>query len=115
MFKSIFIIFISFIFLIFSYPVYSFEVSPQSAEKYVNKISNKFSRTYCNTIQFGISNEGALEFAIGETLKEFKNNKLNQLIDYPTLEINIVNLIEKNCEIYDFPADSLKILKFNNK
>ena len=115
MFKSIFIIFIFFVFIIFSYPVYSVEVSSQSAEKYVNKISNKFSRTYCNTIQFGISNEGALEFAIGETMKEFKNNKLNQLIDYPKLESNIVNLIEKNCQVYNFPADSLKKLKLNNK
>ena len=114
MIKRIFIIFISIIFLVFSNPVSSKEISPNSIEKYINKISNKFSRTYCNTIQFGISNEGALSFAIGETNKEFKKNKLNNFIDYAVLKNNIINDLENNCQLYDFPTASLDKLKFES-
>jgi len=113
MIKRSFIIFISVLFLIFSSPASSNEISPNSIEKYINKISNKFSRTYCNTIQFGISNDGALSFAIGETNKEFKNNKLNKLIDYSLLKNSIVNGLENNCQIYDFPISSLEKLEFD--
>ena len=114
MIKRIFIIFISVFFLVFSNPVSSKEISPTSIEKYINKISNKFSRTYCNTIQFGISNEGALSFAIGETNKEFKKNKLNNFIDYALLKNNIIDDLEKDCHLYDFPVVSLEELKFDS-
>ena len=80
---------------------------------YTKKISNKFTRTYCNTAKFGISNEGALAFAIGETNKEFKNNKLNKFIDYSFLKDSIINDLENNCQIFDFAMSSLEKLKFN--
>ncbi len=98
----------------FSNPVYAKEISPNSIEKYINKISNKFSRTYCNTIQFGISNEGALSFSIGETNKEFKKNKLNNFIDYGLLKDYIINDLENKCQLYDFPTASLDKLKFES-
>ena len=101
------------LFFFFNKPVYSKEFSNQSLEKYINKISNKFSRTYCNTTQFGISSEGALAFAIGETNKEFKRNKLNEFIDYSLLKNNILNNLQNNCQIYEFPIDRLDKLKFD--
>ena len=73
MIKKIFMIFILTLLLLFNFPVYSLDTSSQTLEKYTKKISNKFVRTYCNTTKFGISYEGALAFAIGETNKEFKN------------------------------------------
>tara|TARA_B100001027_G_scaffold199761_1_gene158684 strand:- start:74 stop:397 length:324 start_codon:yes stop_codon:yes gene_type:complete len=99
--------------LLFSSSVYSLDTSSKTLEKYTKKISNKFTRTYCNTAKFGISYEGALAFAIGETKKEFKNNKLNKLIDYPQLKNSIINDLENNCQVYDFAIDSLESLKFN--
>ena len=114
MIKRIFIIFIAFFYLVFSNPVFSKEISHNSIDKYINKISNKFSRTYCNTIQFGISREGALSFAIGETNKEFKKNKLNNFIDYALLKNNIINDLENNCQMYDFPIASLEGLKLES-
>ena len=99
--------------LLFNRPVYSLDTSSKTLEKYTKKISNKFTRTYCNTTKFGISYEGALAFAIGETNKEFKNNKLNNLIDYSLLKNSIVNDLQNNCQIYDFAIDSLENLKFN--
>ena len=113
MIKRVFAIFtLTFLFL-FSSPVYSLDTSSKTLEKYTKKISKKFTRTYCNTSNFGISYEGALAFAIGETNKEFKNNKLNKLIDYSFLKNSIVNELENNCQVYDFDISNLENLKFN--
>ena len=101
MIKRVFAILTLTLLFLCSPPVYSFDTSSKSLEKYTKKISNKFTRTYCNTTKFGISYEGALAFAIGETNKEFKNNKLNKLIDYSLLKNSIVNDLENNCQVYD--------------
>ena len=98
--------------MIFDTPVYSKDFSPKVIEKYNLKISRKFSNTYCNSTKFGISKDGALEFAIGETNKEFKNNKLNKFIDHKILNENILLNIENNCQIFDFPLSELDNLTF---
>ena len=113
MIKRVFAIFILTLLLLFSSPVYSLDTSSKTLEKYTKKISNKFTRTYCNTSKFGISYEGALAFAIGETNKEFKNNKLNKLIDYSFLKNSIINDLKNNCQVYDFAISNLENLKFN--
>ena len=113
MIKRVFTIFIFTLLLIFNSPVYSLDISSKTLEKNTKKISNKFTRTYCNTTKFGISYEGALAFAIGETNKEFKNNKLNKFIDYSLLQNSIVNDLENNCQVYDFAISNLENLKFN--
>ena len=113
MIKIVFTIFNLTLLLLFSSPVYSLDTSSITLEKYTKKISNKFTRTYCNTTKFGISYEGALAFAIGETRKEFKNNKLNKLIDYSLLKNSIFDDLENNCQVYDFDISSLENLKFN--
>ena len=113
MIKRVFAIFTLTLLFLFSGPVYSLDTSSKTLEKYTKKISSKFTRTYCNTTKFGISYEGALAFAIGETNKEFKNNKLNKLIDYSLLKNSIVNDLENNCQVYDFDSSNLENLKFN--
>ena len=113
MIKKVFMIFILTLLFLFSSPVYSLDTSSKTLVKYTKKISSKFTRTYCNTTKFGISYEGALAFAIGETNKEFKNNKLNKLIDYSLLRNLIVNDLENNCQVYNFDISSLENLKFN--
>jgi len=113
MVKRVFAIFTLTLLFLFSSPVYSLDTSSKTLDKYTRKISKKFTRTYCNTTKFGISYEGALAFAIGETNKEFKNNKLNKLIDYSLLKNSIVNDLENNCQVYDFEISNLENLKFN--
>ena len=113
MIKRVFVIFTLTLLFLFSSPVYSLDTSSKTLEKYTKKISSKFTKTYCNTTNIGISNEGTLAFAIGETNKEFKNNKLNKLIDYSLLKNSIVNDLENNCQVYDFAISSLENLKFN--
>ena len=112
MIKKVFMIFILTLLFVLNSPVYSLDTSSKTLEKYTKKISNKFTRTYCNTSKFGISYEGSLAFAIGETNKEFKNNKLNKLIDYSLLKNSIVNDLENNCQVYDFAISNLDNLKF---
>ena len=109
----VFTIFILTLILLFNSPVYSLDTSSKTLEKYTKKISNKFTKTYCNTPKFGISYEGALAFAIGETNKEFKNNKLNKLIDYSLLKKSIIYDLQNNCQIYDFAISNLENLKLN--
>ena len=113
MIYRVLVIFTLTLLFLFSSPVYSLDTSSKTLEKYTKKISSKFTRTYCNTSNFGISYEGALAFAIGETNKEFKNNKLNKLIDYSLLKNSIVNDLESNCQVYDFDISNLENLKFN--
>ena len=111
--KRVFTIFTLTLLLFVSSPVYSLDTSSRTLEKYTKKISNKFTRTYCNTSKFGISYEGALAFAIGETNKEFKNFKLNKLIDYSLLKNSIINDLENNCQVIDVEISNLENLKFN--
>ena len=113
MVKRFFTIFTLTFLLLVSSPVYSLDTSYKTLEKYTKKISNKFTRTYCNTTKFGISYDGALAFAIGETNKEFKNNKLNKFIDYSLLNNLIFNDLENNCQVYDFAITKLENLKFS--
>ena len=91
-------------------PVYSNDFSAKTTENYTLRISRKFSYTYCNTSKFGISKDGALKFAIGETNKEFSNNKLNKYIDFELLNNNILISLENNCQILDFPTNELENL-----
>ena len=110
MIRNIFNVLLSFFLLIFVSPVYAIDFSEESIENYTLKISRKFSNTYCNTTKFGISKDGALKFAIGETNKEYSNNKLNKFIDFELLNKNILINLENNCQIFDFPSYELENL-----
>ena len=101
-------------FLIFGHPAYPLDSSAKTIEKYTFKISSKFANTYCNSTKFGISKDGALKFSIGETNKEFLNNKLNKFIDFEILNKNIILSLENNCQIIDFPEYELEKLTFKN-
>ncbi len=114
MIKNILNFLILFFFLTFVSPVYPEDSSPNAIEKYTLKISRKFANTYCNSTKFGISKDGALKFAIGETNKEFSNNKLNKFIDLELLNNNIILNLENSCQIFDFPEDELYKLSFKN-
>ena len=113
MIKRVFTIFFLTLLLLFGSPIYSLDTSSKTLQMYTKKISTKFTRTYCNTTKFGISYEGALAFAIGETNKEFRNNKLNMMIDYSLLKNFIVEDLENNCQGYDFDINNLENLKLS--
>ncbi len=74
------------------------------------KVSKKFSRTFCNTTGFGISNEGALKFAIGETKSEFSQNPLMEEIDIDSLKDNILIDIADSCNFFELTKNDLEQL-----
>ena len=112
MIRILFNIVFSFILLIFDTPAYPIEFSTKKIENYTLMISRKFSNTYCNSTKFGISKDGSLKFSIGETNKEFSNNKFNKYINYEFLKKNILLNLENNCKIFDFPENELDKLAF---
>ena len=114
MIKNILNILLLILFLIFVSPAFPLDSSQKAIEKYSLKISSKFANTYCNSIKFGISKDGALRFSIGETNKEFSNSKLNKFIDYELLNKNILLSLNNNCQILDFPEHELDKLSFKN-
>ena len=114
MIKNILNILLLLLFFIFDTPAYPVDFSSKAIEKYTLKISNKFANTYCNSIKFGISKDGALRFSIGETNKEFSNNKFNKFIDYELLNKNILLSLNNNCQIFDLSENELDKLTFKN-
>ena len=94
-------------------PTYPIDYSPKVIKNYTLNISRKFSKTFCNSYKFGISRDGSLKFAIGETNKEFSNNKLNKYIDYELLNENILLSLEDKCQVFDIPEYELDNLSFN--
>ena len=102
------VVFLISIFIFFpTKPSFSKEVSQKNLDKLVDKVSMKFARTFCNTSNFGISDEGAIEFAIGETNKEFSKNKLIEFVNFDEINKKIISNIESDCQVFDFPVDEL--------
>ena len=99
--------FISFILVLPINPAFSKEIPQKNIDNLTNKVAKKFSRTFCNTSNFGISDEGAIEFALGETSKEFSKNKLIEFVNFDEINKKIISNIEADCQVFDFPVDEL--------
>ena len=111
MIKFIVVILISTFILIPTKPSFSKEVPQKNLDKLVDKVSMKFARTFCNTSNFGISDEGAIEFAFGETNKEFSRNKLIEFVNFDEINKKIISNIESDCQVFDFPLNELTKLE----
>ena len=107
MIKLIVGFFISFLFLFPTNSAFSKEIPQKNIDNLTNKVAKKFSRTFCNTSNFGISDEGAIEFALGETNKEFSKNKLIEYVNFNDINKKIISNIEADCQVFDFPIDEL--------
>ncbi|KGG17161.1 MULTISPECIES: hypothetical protein [unclassified Prochlorococcus] len=75
--------------------------------KLENKISKKFSKTFCNSTGFGISNEGALKFSLGETNSEFVKNPLIEKVDIEKIKNQIMVDIADTCYYFELDNDDL--------
>ena len=111
MIKLIIGFFISFLFLFPFNSAFSKEIPQKNIDNISNKVARKFSRTFCNTSNFGISDEGAIEFAVGETNKEFSKNKLIEFVNFDEINKKIVSNIEADCQVFDFPVNELSKLE----
>ena len=111
MIKFIIGFFISFLFLFPINSAFSKEIPQKNIDNISNKVAKKFSRTFRNTSNFGISDEGAIEFAVGETNKEFSKNKLIEFVNFDEINKKIVSNIEADCQVFDFPVNELSKLE----
>ena len=111
MIKLFIAFFISFLFLFPINSAFSKDLPQKNIEKLTDKVAKKFSRTFCNTSNFGISDEGAIEFAIGETNKEFSKNKLIKFVNFDEINKKIISNIESDCQVFDFPFEELSRLE----
>ena len=114
MIKFIAVFIISIFIFIPTKPIFSKDIPQEKIDKMVEKVSSKFAKTFCNTSNFGISDKGAIEFAIGETKKQFSKNKLINLINQSDVNKKIVLKIENECQVYDFPEEELSKFAMNN-
>ena len=111
MIKLIIGFFISFLFLFPIDSAFSKDIPQKNIDNLTIKVAKKFSRTFCNTSNFGISDEGAIEFAVGETNKEFSKNKLIEFVNFDEVNKKIISNIESDCQVFDFPVDELSKLE----
>ena len=111
MIKFIAVFIISIFIFIPTKPIFSKDIPQEKIDKMVEKVSSKFAKTFCNTSNFGISDEGAIEFAVGETTKQFSNNKLIKSLDFQKLNKKIISNIESDCQVFDFPITELSKLE----
>ncbi len=84
--------------------------------KLEQKISKKFSKTFCNSTGFGISYDGALKFALGETKGEFSKNQLINVVDIEIIKDQILDDIADTCYYFELTKadlDGLQLEKVN--
>ena len=84
--------------------------------KLEQKISKKFSKTFCNSTGFGISYDGALKFALGETKSEFARNQLISNVNLENIKDQILADIASTCYYFELTKadlDGLELEKVN--
>ncbi len=79
----------------------------QKINKLEQKVSKKFSKTFCNSTGFGISSEGALRFALGETKSEFSKNPLIDKLDLDIIKEQILVDVSDTCYFFDLKKEDL--------
>ncbi|KGG12797.1 MULTISPECIES: hypothetical protein [Prochlorococcus] len=79
-----------------------------------NKVAKKFAKTFCNASGFGISEEGSLKFAIGETEVEFAKNPLTDSLNLQAVKNKILDGLADTCNYYEFDINDLDDLKFTS-
>ncbi len=75
--------------------------------KLENRVAKKFSRTFCNSTGFGISEEGALKFSLGETKVEFSKNPLISMVDTENVKSLIIEDIANTCYYFQLEKSDL--------
>ena len=76
--------------------------------KLEQKISKKFSKTFCNSTGFGISYDGALKFALGETKGEFSKNRLIENVNIDNLKEQIITDVATTCYYFELSKMDLE-------
>ena len=94
----------------YSGPVQAAQDIEQRIAKLEDKVSRKFARTFCNSTGFGISEEGALKFSLGETTVEFSKNPLIEQVDVDIIKDHILADVADSCYYFELTKGDLESL-----
>tara|TARA_Y100001968_G_scaffold260519_1_gene248118 strand:+ start:1095 stop:1502 length:408 start_codon:yes stop_codon:yes gene_type:complete len=108
--------------------LFSFEIASASEKQksyLIERVSSDFTRKFCNSIGFGLSEQSALNFSFLENKKVFENRKDFQDINKELLADKIAISVINNCgyklgleeekDIEDFANLYLSFEKENSK
>ncbi len=100
--------------IIFTLMPSSKSIAAQDIDKKItqleNKVAKKFSNTFCNSTGFGISNEGALKFSLGETKSEFDKNPLIEKVNMNSIKDQIIDGVSDTCYYFELTKNDLDAL-----
>ena len=112
---------------VFVFGVYSpkvFAVTEKDYNKLIQKISNDYTKKFCNGIAFGLSKESAMNFAMKENNQVFQNksgfDELNKELVAENISIAVVDRcgypinLKGDLGVKEFKNDYLKMNKLKN-
>ena len=98
--KKIFLRLFTLIFImcstLISFETESLYAAESNDNKLITKVSQSYTRKFCNAIGFGLSKESAMDFSIAENKQVFKNKKWIKDINKELLAEEVaISVIEK--------------------
>ena len=116
--KKIFLRLFTVIFIICSTLIFFQPESLYAAEsndnKLIKKISQSYTRKFCNAIGFGLSKESAMDFSIAENKQVFKNKKGIKDINKELLAEEVAISVIEKCGYPINLSGEKGILEFKN-
>ena len=112
-FRLFTLIFIMFSILIFFQPE-SLSAAEISDHKLINKVSQSYTKKFCNAIGFGLSKESAMDFSLEENKQVFKKKKGFHDINKELLAEEIALSVIEKCGYPINLSGEKGILEFKN-
>ena len=116
-FKQITLRLFSFIFLCSTLVVFHTETlsaSESNPSVFIKKVSNSYTKKFCNAIGFGLSKESAMDFSLAENKQVFKNKKGFYDINKELLAEEIAISVIEKCGYPINLSGEKGILEFKN-
>ena len=88
--------------LLINFTIIGFNIKMASALEidssgFIKKVSKSYTKKFCNSIAFGLSQESAMNFSIEENKQVFKKRKEMQIIDKELLAEEIATSVVVQC------------------
>ena len=116
--KKEFLRLLTLLFTIFSMlillPTESLSATEGIDNKLINKVSQSYTKKFCNAIGFGLSKESAMDFSIAENKQVFKNKKWLKDINKELLAEEVAISVIEKCGYPINLSGEKGILEFKN-
>ena len=92
----------------------SLYASESNSSVFIKKVSNSYTKKFCNAIGFGLSRESAMTFSLEENNQVFKNKKEFNTVDKELLAEEIAMLVIEKCGYPINLSGEKGIIEFKN-